>query len=121
MRKRPLQCPFCDNLLASPVDIKLDVLEITGGICKCSAVYVLDLTGHNLGAIFMDALYFACNEDYDKALSLMPEEYETVTFDYDPYSNTAIPSQDRSTQKTPRLLFLRLKEKAADNSSKIQK
>lgn len=110
MRKKALQCPFCDNLLARPIDINSGTMELIGGICKCSAVYVLDRTGHNLGAAFMDALNFACKEDYDKALSLLPEEYDTETLDYDPFSNTASISEDRSTIKSPKLFFLRLKE-----------
>ncbi len=109
MRKKPLQCPFCENLLARPIDITLGALEITGGICKCSTVYALDRTGHNLGQTFMDALNFACNEDYDRALSLSPEEYETETLDYDPNSNMATPSQNRSATKIPKIFFLRLK------------
>jgi len=110
MRKRPLQCPFCDNLLAGPADITMGSLELTGGMCKCEAVYVYDRTGRNLGAAFMDALCFVCKEDYDRALSLMPEEYDTVTLDYDPHSHTASISEDRSTRKSPKLFFVKLKE-----------
>ncbi len=109
MRKKPLQCPFCDNLLAIPLDIDSGTLDITGGICKCSAVYVFDQSGHNLGQAFMDALVFACKEDYDKALSLPPEEYGTEILDYDPSSNTSCISQDE-TRKSPKLFFLKLKE-----------
>jgi len=110
MRRKPLQCPLCDAPLNRPVDIELGSLELTGGICKCGAVYVLDCTGHNLGQVFMDALYFACKEDYDKALSLLPEEYETITLDYDHHSNTASITEDRPTRKFPKLFFLRLNE-----------
>lgn len=107
MRRKELQCPFCEKLLARPVDIRLEILEITGGICQCSAVYVFDRTGHSLGAAFMDTLVFACKEDYDKAISLMPEEYETETLDYDPHSNTARVSTD-VMQKSPKLFFVRI-------------
>jgi hypothetical protein len=86
MPKRPLQCPFCENPLAGPVSISTDTLEISGGICTCGAVFIYDRTGHNLGATLMDAL-----------------------FDYNPTSNTAYPTPDRSTKKSPRLLFLKLK------------
>lgn len=109
MRRRALQCPFCDNLLARPIDIRSGTTDITGGICSCSAVYVFDRTGHNLGQTFMDALAFACKEDYDKALSLLPEEYETETLDYDQHSNTASIREDRS-RRSGKLFFLRLKE-----------
>ncbi len=111
MRRRPLQCPFCENPLAPPLDITMGSLELTGGICTCGAVYVLDRTGRNLGATFMDALNFACKEDYDRALSLTPEEYETETLDYDPFSNTASVSEVRAMKKIPRLFFVRLRKK----------
>ena len=84
-------------------------MDITGGICRCSAVYVFDRTGHNLGAAFMDALVFACKEDYDRALSLFPEEYETVEFDYDYHSNTVSMREDR-TRRAGNLLFLKVKK-----------
>ncbi len=109
MRKKPLQCPFCDNLLARPLDIDYGTLEITGGICKCNAVYVFDQSGHNLGQAFMDALVFACKEDYDQALSLPPEKYGTEILDYDPGSNTFCISQNK-TKRSPKLFFLKLKE-----------
>jgi len=109
MRRKPLQCPFCDNFLARPIDITSRSLNIIGGICKCGAVYVFDRTGHNLGAAFMDAMVFACREDYDKALSLLPEEYETVEFDYDQYSNT-VSMREGELRRSGKLLFLRLKE-----------
>jgi len=57
----------------------------------------------------MDALVFACKEDYDKALSLFPEEYETVEFDYDHHSNT-VSMIDNRTKKAGNLLFLKLKK-----------
>jgi hypothetical protein len=57
-----------------------------------------------MGQAFMDALVFACKEDYDKALSLPPEEYETETLDYDPGSNTSCISQDK-TKRSPKLFF----------------
>ena len=108
MRKKPLQCPFCDNKLAKPVNLDSATLDITCGICQCGAVYVLDGSGHNLGQTFMDALAFACKEDYDKALSLPPEEYETETLMYDLHLNTASICEN-AIVKSPKLLFLRLK------------
>ncbi len=108
MRRRELQCPFCDNLLAPPIDINFKAMELTGGICTCGAVYVLDRTGHNLGEIFMDALTFVCRGAVDKALSLNPEDYETVDFDYDVHTNTVSPGRYRA-RKIGKLLFVRLK------------
>ncbi len=109
MRKGQLQCPFCENFLTEPIDIRLETLELTGGMCTCTAVYVFDRSGYNLGSAFMDALVLACKEDYDKAISLSPEEYETETLDYDPHLNTACISRD-ITRKSPKLFFVRIKK-----------
>ncbi len=108
MRRKPLQCPFCDNFLAGPVDLNIGALELTGGICRCKAVYVLDRTGHNLGEIFLNGLTFACRGDIDKALSLNPEDYETEEFDYDLHSHTI--GRNPRIGRASKLLFVKLKE-----------
>jgi len=104
-RPRPLQCPFCDNYLIAPIDIQFRSIEITGGICRCGAIYALDRSGHSMGEIFMDALVFACRGDYDRALSLNPEDYETVDYEYDLDTNTIGRS---STSKISRIIFIRI-------------
>jgi hypothetical protein len=103
MRRKELQCPFCNNLLARPVDINFKAMELTGGICRCSAVYVFDRTGHNLGEIYLDALTFLCRGDLDKSV-FKPEDYETVDFDYDQHTNTV--SVETGEDET---LFVRFK------------
>jgi hypothetical protein len=105
MRPKPLQCPFCDNYLIAPIDIQFRSIEITGGICRCGAIYALDRSGHSLGEIFMDALVFACRGDYDRALSLNPEDYETVDYEYDLDTNTIGRSP---TGKMSRIIFIRI-------------
>jgi hypothetical protein len=107
-RRRHLQCPFCDNYLAAPVEINIKNLEITGGICTCGAVYALDRTGHNLGEIYMDALTFACKGDIDKSLSLDPEDYATVDYDYDINSNTT--GKGGSSGRLCKLLFVKIND-----------
>lgn len=108
-RRRPLQCAYCDNYLARPVEINIKSIDLTGGMCPCGAVYVLDRTGHNLGEIYMDALQFVCKADLDKALQLNPEDYESEDFDYDPVSNTT--GRGASTGKACKLLFVKLIDK----------
>ena len=108
MRRSPLQCPFCENLLRPPIDIRFKSLEVTGGICTCRAVYVLDRRGHNLGEIYLDALTFLCRGDIDKALMLMPEDYEEEVVDYDIHTNT-ISGREAKTGRGGKLLFVRLK------------
>ena len=104
-RPRPLQCPFCDDYLRTPIDINFSTVELTGGICTCGAIYALDRTTHNLGDIFMDALTFVCKGDIDKALSLNPEDYEAEELDYDLHANTIGRSK---SGKTCKLVFMRL-------------
>ncbi len=106
-RARALQCPFCDNYLRAPIDINFKDLDLTGGICSCRAVYVLDESGRALGEIFLDALAFVCKGDIDRSLSLDPEEYETVELDYDSQANTI--GRRGSPAKISKLLFVRLK------------
>jgi len=105
-KRRPLQCPFCDNYLRNPIDLNFKSLEITGGICICGSVYVLDRTGHNLGEIMMDALQFVCKGDIDRALELNPEDYEIVDFDYDDATNTT--GSRGAKGKLGKLLFIQL-------------
>ncbi len=105
-RARPLQCPFCENFLRAPIEIRFKDIDLTGGICPCRAVYVLDESGRALGEIFMDALGFVCKGDFDKALTLSPEEYETVEFDYDHRGNTI--GKRGSPGKLSKLLFIKL-------------
>jgi hypothetical protein len=108
MRRQPLQCPFCDNLLRPPVDIRFKSLEITGGICTCRAVYVFDRKGHNLGEIYLNALTFLCKGDIDRALMLMPEDYEEETLEYEIHSNT-ISGREGKLGRTGKLFFVRLR------------
>lgn len=106
-RAFPLQCPFCENHLIRPVEINFKSIELTGGICRCGAIYAFDRTGHNLGEIYMDALGFLCRGDLDKALSLGPDDYEEANLDYNFGSNTT-GGKNRS-EKAGKLLFLRFK------------
>lgn len=107
-RNRPLQCPFCDNYLVAPVDIKMKSLEISGGICTCGAIYAMDRSGHNLGEIFMDALVFACRGDIDRAMSLDPGDYESADFDYNLQSNTI--GRRARIGKLSKIVFIRLRD-----------
>jgi len=106
-RSTPLQCPFCDNYLIAPVEVRIRAMELTGGICRCGAVYVLDRSGHALGEIFMDALTFACRGDLDMALALNQEEYETVEVDYNYHSNT---TGRGGRGKQSKVMFVRLRD-----------
>jgi len=103
---RPLQCPYCGNYLIRPVDIKIRSVELTGGICRCGAIYVFDRTGHALGELYLDALTFLCRGDRDDALSLEPDDYEDVVYEYD-YETNSLNTRGRSG-KAGRIIFMRL-------------
>jgi hypothetical protein len=46
-------------------------------LCSCAAVGAYDATGHNLGDALMEAMAFACDDDWEKALSMEPQnDYE---------------------------------------------
>ncbi|MGQ9498313.1 MAG: DVU0298 family protein [Desulfotomaculales bacterium] len=63
------------------------------GSCTCGAVYAYDVTGHNLGAAFVEALVFACNSDWDLAWGLLPgEDYlQKIVERYDGESHQIVP------------------------------
>ena len=68
-----LRCPFCDSPIEEPQEMMSSFgSTITGGRCTCSAVYVYDRTGHNMGDAYVDVLNLACDGDLDKAWSMTP-------------------------------------------------
>lgn len=105
-----LNCPFCSKPLDEPHEIKTALGNtFTGGKCECRAVFVYDRSGHNLGEAYMDALTFACDGDWDKALSLVPDEdYEVIELSYDSRRNKFSTAQ-RKIKST--FLFILVKTK----------
>ena len=72
---RPPQCPFCGTVLEAPKELEPKRLgDFAYGACGCGAVYVCDVTGHNLGAALVEAMMLACGDDMDLMWSLTPEE-----------------------------------------------
>lgn len=79
MKKQDLKtlpwCPFCGQDVARPQPPSQRKLgEFNVGTCQCGAVYTCDATGHNIGAAMVEALVYACNDDWDLAWSLNAEE-----------------------------------------------
>jgi tetratricopeptide (TPR) repeat protein len=64
------------------------------GRCECGAVFVFDVTGYNLGAAMVEALNFACNDDWDLAWDLLPgEDYQDALIEgYDSAEHRVYPS-----------------------------
>jgi hypothetical protein len=89
MRASPEEprCPFCYYNIEQPKELKeRKPVEFPLGVCEhCGAVYVYDVTGHNMGAAFIEALLFACNYDDYLAFSLSyGEDYvDAVIGQYD--------------------------------------
>jgi hypothetical protein len=109
---KPL-CPFCDSPIDRPEEVEPRRLgNFDYGACKCGAVYVHDITGHNLGAAWVEALGFACNDDWDLAWSLAPDEdYEDGLLEnYDIKSHLILPAGQTKDEKTVKaaLVFIRL-------------
>ena len=75
MMKKSPWCPFCGQAVGRPSEAPTRKLtEFPVGTCQCGAVYTCDATGHNVGAAMVEALVYACGENWDLAWELMPED-----------------------------------------------
>ena len=91
------RCPFCYSAIEPPRELpQRKVLEFPIGACSyCGAVYAYDTTGHNMGAAFIEALLFACNEDDYLAFSLShgTDYTDAVIGNYDIVTHTVAPDR----------------------------
>jgi hypothetical protein len=91
------RCPFCFNKIEQPKELpSRKIVEFPLGVCgHCGAVYAYDITGHNMGAAFIEALLFACNDDDYLAFSLSHGEDYTDAFvgNYDITTHTITPEK----------------------------
>ncbi len=72
--KRPW-CPFCGHKVGKASDaVERKLQEFPVGYCQCGAVYSCDATGHNVGSAMVETLVLACNDNWDLAWELFPEE-----------------------------------------------
>ncbi|MDR3629333.1 MAG: HEAT repeat domain-containing protein [Desulfocapsaceae bacterium] len=72
--KRPW-CPFCGQKVEMATDAPWRKMrEFPVGRCQCGAVYSCDPTGHNVGAAMVETLVYACDDNWDFAWELMPED-----------------------------------------------
>ncbi len=73
--KTPPRCPFCGDEVDPPRDQEQRKLgEFKVGRCNCGAAYACDVTGHNIGSAMIEALVYACNDDWELAWELQPEQ-----------------------------------------------
>ncbi len=109
------KCPFCGNRIEQPKEMEPRRLgDFSYGSCMCGAVYVCDETGHNIGSAMIEALGFACKDDWDLAWALMPDEdYKDAQIEkYDLQTNMIYPSGKTSDGRFVRgvLVFIRLND-----------
>ncbi|MDA8162320.1 MAG: tetratricopeptide repeat protein [Desulfobacteraceae bacterium] len=109
------RCPLCDRLINPPRAAEpRRFADFEFGVCECGAVYVHDVTGHNLGAALVEALGFACNDNWDMAWELLPgEDYQDALIEgYDIESNLIQPTGRTKEGRRVKgvLTFIRLSE-----------
>lgn len=89
-------CPFCGVKVGRP-DFSRErrMREFPLGQCECGAVYVSEVTGHNVGAAMVECLVSACG-NWDLAWDLLPEEdYLTGQLDnYDEVTHQVVPGRE---------------------------
>ena len=107
------RCPFCYYRIEQPKELpSRKIVEFPLGVCgHCGAVYAYDATGHNMGAAFIEASLFACNDDETLAFSLSyGDDYtDAVVGNYDIITHTITPEKicnDRYVRGV--LLFVKL-------------
>ncbi|PIE57983.1 MAG: PBS lyase [Desulfobulbus propionicus] len=101
-------CPFCGGDIEPPSEAKQrKMTEFPMGRCSCGAIYVSDATGHNVGSAMVECLVSACNDEWDLAWELMPEEdYLTGRVeDYDEVTHQIIPKRNLDGRAVRGVLF----------------
>ncbi len=111
-------CPFCGMDVGRPTEkAQRKLNEFPGGTCDCGAVYVADATGHNVGSAMVECLVNACNEEWDLAWELVPEDdYLTGRLDdYDEVSHQVCPKRNLDGRAVRGVLyFVRLHREMAE-------
>ncbi len=113
-------CPFCGQNIEKPREpVKRKMDEFTMGVCRCGAVYTCDATGHNVGSAMVEALVHACNDNWDMAWDLIPEDdYLTSRLEnYDEVTNQVLPQGNLDGRYVRGVLyFVRLQKDIAEIS-----
>lgn len=110
-RTRPVCCPFCAAKVLRPVQAEGGQwYDFAGGFCDCGAVFALDPTARNGGAVFLQALVVSADGDMDRAMSLGEGEDYDVGYveNYDSQEHRLNPNAFGT------LYFVRLRPGARD-------
>ncbi|MEN8134709.1 MAG: DVU0298 family protein [Thermodesulfobacteriota bacterium] len=116
-------CPFCGQDVEKPqqpVQRKMD--EFTTGTCQCGAVYTCDPTGFNVGAAMVECMIHACNDNWDLAWELMPDEdYISGRLDkYDEQTHQIVELGNLDGRKIKGVLyFIRLSKDFTELSTRL--
>ncbi|MFZ5776398.1 MAG: DVU0298 family protein [Thermodesulfobacteriota bacterium] len=116
-------CPFCGQDVGRPLEPtsrKMD--EFTTGTCQCGAVYTCDPTGFNVGAAMVEAIVHACDDNWDLAWELLPEQdYLTGRIDnYDEQTHQVYQNKNVDGRKVSGVLyFVRLTHDVAELASRL--
>lgn len=106
------RCPFCRQSIEAPEEIKTEAGGFIGGRCACGAVYVCDPTGHNVGEAYLDALTYACGEDWMKFESPDPgEDFREAVFNYDLRRHKLWESRDIRRDYSSKIIFIKVERK----------
>ena len=117
LKTRPW-CPFCSQDVGRPgYPDKRKLGEFAMGNCECGAVYASDPSGFNIGAAIVECLVHACDDNWDLAWDLLPEEdYLTGRIeDYDEVTHQVVETRNLDGRIIRGVLyFIRLQENVAD-------
>ena len=116
-------CPFCGQDVGTPQEPqqrKLDEFKV--GTCLCGAVYTSDPTGFNVGAAMVEAMTYACDDNWDLAWDLTPDDdYLTGRIDnYDEETHQVYETKNVDGRKVSGVLyFVRLTKDIAELSKHL--
>lgn len=116
-------CPFCGQDVGrprEPLQRKMD--EFTVGECQCGATYTCDPTGFNVGAAMVEAIVHACDDNWDLAWELLPDEdYLTGRIDnYDEQTHQVYETKNVDGRKVSGVLyFVRLNRELATLANRL--
>ncbi len=117
-------CPFCGMDVGRPTaGMQRKMREFPIGTCECGAVYVSDSTGHSIGAAMVECLVSACNEHWDLAWELIPEDdYLTgILENYDEVTHQVVAKRNLDGRAVRGVLyFVRLHKEMAELVSRFE-
>ncbi len=118
-------CPFCGMDVGRPTEAaQRKMTEFPVGRCECGAVYTCDETGHNIGSAMVECLVNACNDEWDLAWELIPEDdYLTGRVeDYDVVTHQVCPKRNLDGRAVRGVLyFVRLHKDMAEIAARFER